>query len=136
MGARRKLGLSWYHQDLGRFNIRFDRKEINIFHLDAKNEEEEMKTNARKKKEAESLNEDGTVKEEARYGRKRTGGTLLETIDLTTKKGFSRGLVPERIIGAATVMDRATDDIAKSVAKGEELVFLIKWCHYWKVLSF
>ena len=87
-----------------------------------------MKTNARKKKEAESLNEDGTVKEEPKYGRKRTGGTLLETIDLTTKKGFSRGLVPERIIGAARVMDRATDDIAKSAAKGEELVFLIKWC--------
>jgi len=94
---------------------------------DDKKAEEEMKANARKKKEAENLNEDGTVKEEPKYSRKRTGGTLLETIDLTTKKGFSRGLVPERIIGAATVMDRATDDISKSVARGEELVFLIKW---------
>ena len=59
--------------------------------------------------------------------RKKRGaeGKLTDMVDLTKKKGFERGLVPERIIGAATINEKGEN--GKKASTDAELVFLIKW---------
>ncbi|CAG5096357.1 Oidioi.mRNA.OKI2018_I69.XSR.g14580.t1.cds [Oikopleura dioica] len=84
---------------------------------DSKKSEEAMLAKARKERESDPKWQN----------RKKRGaeGKLTDMVDLTKKKGFERGLVPERIIGAATINEKGEN--GKKASTDAELVFLIKW---------